>query len=505
MRIYVSGPDGAERSALASSLAASLGRESVDADAHFRADAGASFVEVVGRRGAPAARDALAAMLETIHRHAVVALTPAMLGEKALRRRLLREDVVLAMTGAKDASEESARSPWDVEGVRAEAAAEAHLAIDLARDGFDEAVRASRAVIAERPVVVPLGARSYRVEIGRGVRDRLAARVAAVTEGAAVLVHDGPDRPWPAEARRALEASGRALVEVVLPAGEEHKTIETATSIWDAALGAEVDRRACVVGVGGGVVGDLVAFAASTLLRGVSLGQLPTTLLSMVDSSVGGKTGFNRPAGKNLVGTFHQPRFVLCDVDALATLPDAERVAGLAEVVKSAWLDGEASVRALEEDAAALRAGDPDATIRAVRMSVALKADIVQQDENETGPRMLLNLGHTVGHGLEAAAGFRDLRHGEGVALGTVAAVRVARSLGRMRAEDGDRLVALLASLGLPTDLDAHLSDRALDFVASDKKRRGGRIRFVVPGAPGNTVIEPLTLDDIRGAVRRSS
>src|SRR5690606_8146751 len=162
------------------------------------------------------------------------------------------------------------------------------------------------------------------------------------------------------------------------------------------------------------------------------------------------------------------------DVDTLSTLEDAERIAGLAEVVKSAWLDGEASVAGLEADAEALRAGDPEATVRAVQMSVRLKARVVEEDENEGGARMLLNLGHTVGHGLEAAADYVGLRHGEGVALGMVAALRVGRSLGRASADDEARLVALMARLGLPVDLDAHLSEPAMDLMASDKKRRGG-------------------------------
>jgi len=289
---------------------------------------------------------------------------------------------------------------------------------------------------------------------------------------------------------------------VEIPSGEVHKTIETVTRIWDAALEAGVDRGAVMVGIGGGVVGDLTAFAASTLLRGVALGQVPTTLLSMVDSSVGGKTGFNRPRGKNLVGTFYQPRFVLCDVETLSTLPVAERTAGLAEVVKSAWLDGEASVKALEADADALAAGDEDALVRAIRMSVRLKARVVREDEREAGTRMLLNLGHTVGHGLEAAAGYEGLRHGEAVALGMVAAFRLGRHLGRARAQSGERLVQLMAALRLPVDLDAHLSDRALEFVTSDKKMKGGKVQFVIPGEPGDTAIVPLAPEEIRAAVR---
>src|SRR5690606_25928184 len=167
-----------------------------------------------------------------------------------------------------------------------------------------------------------------------------------------------------------------------------------------------------VVAVGGGVVGDLAGFAASTLLRGLAFAQVPTSLLAMVDASVGGKTGFDRAQGKNLIGTFHQPRFVICDVDALSTLPDEELRSGLAEVVKSAWLDSEAAVRALEDDAEAVAARDPGALERAVRMAVQLKAGVVSADERESGRRMGLNLGHTIGHAIEAARGYRGVRHG---------------------------------------------------------------------------------------------
>jgi 3-dehydroquinate synthase len=291
------------------------------------------------------------------------------------------------------------------------------------------------------------------------------------------------------------------VIEVVLPPGETAKTVETVARIWDGALEAGIDRRALVVGVGGGVVGDLTAFAASTLLRGLALGQVPTTLLSMVDSSVGGKTGFNRAAGKNLVGTFYQPSFVLCDVETLATLPEAERTAGLAEVVKSAWLEGEDAVAMLEADAELLAAGDRAATVRAVRMSVALKARIVAADETEAGDRMLLNLGHTLGHAIEAASGYRG-RHGEAVALGIVAAMRVAASLGRIGADEAARAEDLLRRLGLPTDLTPHLDDRTFAYVGSDKKRRGGRIHFVLPGRPGACSIEPLELEALRRALR---
>jgi 3-dehydroquinate synthase len=377
--------------------------------------------------------------------------------------------------------------------------------VDTGRNDVEAAVAQLAALSDEVRVVVPLGERTYRVEIGSGVRARVAERAAAAASGDIVLVHDvaeGDDRPWPADVAERLLSAGRRCVSVCLENGERFKHVQSVETIWDAALDAGVDRRALVLGVGGGVVGDLTGFAASTLLRGVALGQVPTTLLSMVDSSVGGKTGFNRPRGKNLVGTFYQPSFVLCDVDTLSTLPDDERISGLAEVVKSAWLDGEEAVANLEADADALRTGEQAATIRAIEMSVRLKARIVRQDEREGGKRMWLNLGHTVGHGLEAAHHYVGLRHGEGVALGMIAALRVGVAQGRTETTSVARLSRLLETLGLPVNLDERLSDEALDFIAADKKKAGATIRFVVPGRPGDTTVVPLSLDAIRRAVR---
>jgi 3-dehydroquinate synthase len=256
-----------------------------------------------------------------------------------------------------------------------------------------------------------------------------------------------------------------------------------------------------VIAVGGGVLGDMAAFAASTILRGIAVAQIPTTLLSMVDSAVGGKTGIDRPQGKNLIGSFHQPRFVLCDVETLTTLPLAERCAGLAEVVKSAWLDGEGSVQLLERNAQALADGELAATAEAVRMSVALKARIVTEDEHETGVRALLNLGHTLGHAIEAASEYKGLRHGEAVALGMVAAFRLSRRLGIASAEHEARMLTLLGALGLPTEVDRYLDEKAYSFLGADKKRKGGKVRFIVPKGPGDTQILPLGTDEIRALV----
>lgn len=509
---------GAGKSTIASLVAKRRGTDVFDLDAEVVKRAGASIEEIFAQRGERGFRALERDLLTQLPAKAgVVALGGGAVTDLESRHRMLDEGVLVTLMA--DVPELARRvgkgrerpllgpSPEDdlrrLLQKRAEAYAEAHAVIDTSGRTPESIADDVLEVAVALPVVVPLGTRTYRVEIGCGVRERVAARAQQVTAGRAIVVYDGgPERPWPKEVLKLLEDAGGDPLAVHVDAEESDKTIATAERIWDEALRAGVDRRAIMIGVGGGVVGDLTAFAASTLLRGVALGQVPTTLLAMVDSSVGGKTGFNRPEGKNLVGTFYQPRFVLCDVDTLTTLPDAERKAGLAETVKSAWLEGESAVQMLESDSDALAAGDPEATIRAVRMAVRLKAKIVQRDETEAGLRMLLNLGHTVAHGLEAAANYRGLRHGEAVALGMVAATRVGEHLGRCSPEQGARLVALLDRLGLPTDVDGRLDERVLGFLAADKKLRGASIHFVVPGAPGDTVIESISLEDLRKALK---
>ena len=508
---------GAGKSTVAAVVADQLGTRALDLDARVEELGGQAIPQIFAQQGERAFRALEKQALKTLPSDAgVVSLGGGTVVDDETRQMLLRDGILVTLTAAPAVLAERVgkgegrpllgQDPLgDLEHilkVRGAAYSEAHAVIDTGALETDEIAAEVVAVRNRSPIVVPLGLRTYRVEVGRGTRHRVGIRANEHSEGEAILVFDGGDeRPWPADAIRDLSLAGKPPIEVRLAGNEAHKNVASVEQVWDTALEAEVDRRAIVIGVGGGVIGDLTGFAASTLLRGVALGQIPTTLLAMVDSSVGGKTGFNRPRGKNLVGTFYQPKFVLCDVETLSTLPGEERIAGLAEVAKSAWLDSEESVAMLERDAEALMAGDADATIRAVRMSILLKSRIVHEDEHESGGRMLLNLGHTVGHGLEAASDYRGIRHGEGVALGMIAAMRVAARLGRGRGEETERLTRLLGRLGLPTDLDERLNSRVVGFVGSDKKRRGDRIYFVIPRLPGQTEIDLLGLDEVRGAL----
>lgn len=522
-RVFLSGPMGSGKSSVAASLAQAWGVAAVDLDQRIEAAAGKAVSAVFQERGESGFRELEGRILDEVlddPSAQVVALGGGAVLNEARRRRMLADGTLVTLRAPLEALVKRVRGGrgrpllegQDVEArlrallkSRAAAYAECHAEVPTEGASVDEVAMAVERVVQRAPVVVPMGLRTYSVEVGAGARHGLAERALAAAPGArhVVLVTDeGVDDPWGVQSAAVLGEGGRKVVRVCLPQGEQHKKLETVERIWDEALDAGVDRSALLVAVGGGVVGDMAAFAASTLLRGIRFGQLPTTLLAMVDSAVGGKTGFDRRQGKNLVGTFYQPRFVLCDVEMLSTLPLPERRAGLAEVVKSAWLDGEASVAMLEGAREALLEGDLLATTDAVRMSVALKAGVVTRDEQEAGERALLNLGHTLGHAIEVATGYTALRHGEAVSLGMVAAMRVGRALGKATDAHVERMTRLLSSLELPTDVDRYLDDRTIDFVASDKKRAAGKVKFVVPGPPGQTELAPLTLDELRPMLR---
>jgi shikimate kinase/3-dehydroquinate synthase len=522
-RIWLSGPMGSGKSTVAPLVARALGVPVRDLDADIEARAGAPISSIFAARGEAGfralERETLAELLAaTVATGGVIALGGGAVTSSDVRRRLLREGVLVTLDGSPEALAarigDAASRPLlagrdPVEGLaglramRGDAYAECHGVVDTTSVSPTEVADRVVALAARPALVVPLGARSYRVELGRGVRQTLASRLRECVRGACVLVVDAAlQARWGDEALAGLARAGITAVPVVLGGGDAQKTLVAVERVWDAALRAGVDRDAMVVALGGGVVGDVAGFAASTLLRGVSFAQIPSTLLAMVDSSVGGKTGIDRLEGKNLVGTIQQPRFVLCDVELLETLPIRERRAGLAEVVKSAVLSGESALAALERDVDALARGDEGAILRAIHMSIGLKADIVAADEHETrGLRLRLNLGHTVGHALEAQSGYA-LRHGEAVGLGLLAAARVSERLGFATAALGQRIAALLEAFGLPVDLDAHLCTETWIWMRSDKKRAGDVVRFLVPVAPGDVRVVALAAGDVARLVQ---
>jgi len=302
-----------------------------------------------------------------------------------------------------------------------------------------------------------------------------------------------------APVERALRLAGFDPTVVVIPDGEEHKTLATLGSIYDALLGAGVDRGTPLVALGGGVVGDLTGFAAATLLRGVPVVQVPTTLLAQVDAAIGGKTAVDHPAGKNLIGAFHQPRLVVADVDTLATLPRRELLAGLAEVVKYGVIGDAALFERIEADPQAVLTLAPDVLVGVVAACARQKAAVVAADEREErGERAILNFGHTVGHAIETAAGYGRFLHGEAVAIGMVAAARVSHALGIADATTPERIRRTLERLGLPVAVPADVPAAALvAAMRSDKKSAGGRIRFVAVEQVGRVRLVPLAAEDI--------
>jgi 3-dehydroquinate synthase len=347
--------------------------------------------------------------------------------------------------------------------------------------------------------------RSYDIHVGRGILHAVGPAVRAGGADRAVVVADAAvAAPHAAGVAESLRAAGVVAATVTLPAGEASKSIAGAGRLWDALADLAIDRRTHLVAVGGGVAGDLCGFAAATFGRGLAVWQVPTTVVAQVDSAIGGKTGINLAAGKNLVGAFWQPRGVFADVATLDTLPDREFVSGFAEVVKYGMILDADFFAWLEAHAAALVARDPAALAPAVERSAALKAGVVERDERElTGRRAVLNYGHTFAHAYETAAGYGTLLHGEAVAIGMARAARLARSLDRIGDVVVQRQDALLAALGLPTATPAGAAaDELLAIMGRDKKAVGGRLRFVLPERIGRVeLVDDVPEDLVRQAL----
>lgn len=364
---------------------------------------------------------------------------------------------------------------------------------------------------AREVLPVSLGERTYPIVVHRGGFRGLPARIGAVMgledsrPSRVVVITDHVVAPlWLPSLVQTLSGDGMEVEAIVIPSGEVHKTLDTWAHLVDRLLAIGVDRSTPIVALGGGVTGDLAGFAAATALRGLPLVQVPTTLLAMVDSSVGGKTGLDHPLGKNLIGAFHQPSLVWIPLLALGTLSEAERRSGLAEVVKIALTTDAELFEELERDAENLGRGALDVTARVVARSVARKAEIVAADEREAGQRAVLNAGHTVGHGLETALGLGALRHGEAVSIGLVRELEwaVASGFCEDRALLG-RVRTLLAALGLPVRLPGFDRGRVLAAMRVDKKARGDMLVVPVPVRAGASrlVRVPLaTLGDLLSA-----
>lgn len=334
-----------------------------------------------------------------------------------------------------------------------------------------------------------IGSTADLVHLHTGIRSKTAA-----------VVTDSNVGPLYAEkVLSSLRAAGITTHLIEVPAGEASKSMECVTDVCRQMLRAGLDRKSFLVALGGGVVGDLAGFAAAIFQRGIPCVQIPTTVVSQVDSSVGGKTGVNTPEGKNLLGAFHQPQLVLADVDTLATLPEREFNEGFAEIIKHAAIRDADLLDLVEK-----RDEIQNNLIELVTRNVAIKAAVVEEDERETsGTRALLNFGHTIGHGIEAAGGYGRFLHGEAISLGLVAAIRLSVALSDLTEKAGDRLLACLKQYDLPTELDEDVPDEAiLNALQRDKKFEAGQIRFVLLDRLGHAFVsDEVTPEHLKAAV----
>jgi 3-dehydroquinate synthase len=361
---------------------------------------------------------------------------------------------------------------------------------------------------SELTITTPAGA--YPILIGPGVLADLPARLGKLgLRGALWLISDSAVYGhYGAAVEGALAAAGYTVRGRAVPSGEESKDLAVVAGLYDWMIGNGVERRDAVLALGGGVVGDLAGFVAATILRGIAFVQLPTTLLAMVDSALGGKTGVNHRLGKNLIGAFHQPRLVLSDTRTLATLPPRELRAGWAEVIKHAVIRDAGLFQELEDcrsqfaDCSGEVIYNLQSTIcNLVRRAAKVKVDIVNADERETGERMLLNYGHTLGHAVEAAAGYGTLLHGEAVAIGMQLEARLAARLGMLDDATVERQRALLHAYGLPTDIPHGMPvDQILALTLRDKKVRAGKVRWALPTGIGGAAVR----DDVPEALVRA-
>jgi shikimate kinase / 3-dehydroquinate synthase len=523
---------GAGKTSIGRRLAARLGLPFRDADAEIELAAGCTIAELFERYGEREFRD----------------------GERRVIRRLLAGDPIVLATGGGAFMDPDTRAtirsdavsiwlscplptlvrrvasrtnrPLLADGNHAEILArlmetrnpvyaEADIVVECGDDSPDHTTtQVLDALTGWRPprrLTVALSTTQYDVVIGSGLLPRAGALLAPVLpQKRAVIVTDATvARLHLATLRDGLAATGIQSQTIIVPAGETTKTLQTYGEIVDQLLEAGVERRTAVIALGGGVVGDVAGFAAATTLRGLPFIQIPTTLLSQVDSSVGGKTGVNTPRGKNLVGAFHQPRSVLADTDTLATLPPRELRAGYAEIAKGGLIADAPFFAWCEQNAPALLSGNREVQAEAILRACAFKAGIVGDDEREEKPtngRALLNLGHTFGHALEAELGYGTILHGEAVAIGTGLAFRLSTQLGLCPQSDTDRVIHHIATTGLPSEL-THLNRRLsasnlLAHMRRDKKTRDNTLTLILTHGIGQAFTAPTAPDAILSLLR---
>ena len=349
-----------------------------------------------------------------------------------------------------------------------------------------------------RKVTVHLGERSYGIAIGSGNIGDIGNALKKFGFSRMIALVSNPTvyRLYGRPVSTSIKAAGFDLSAVLIPDGEKYKSLASSAHIYEQLLKLRLDRKSAVVALGGGVIGDIAGFVASTYMRGIDFIQVPTTLLAQVDSSVGGKTGVNHELGKNMIGTFWQPRLVWIDVDSLGTLPRRQLLAGLAEVIKYGVIWDKGLFRFLEANRDKILRLDRRALAHVIRRSCEIKAEVVSRDERESGLRAILNFGHTVGHAIETVTGYRKFLHGEAVAIGMYQEALVGRQMGLIADEEALQIRSLIEAYGLPASMPKGLDPRGLrEAMQLDKKAVSGRLRFVLPLRIGEVKIE----DEVSG------
>ncbi len=508
--LVITGFMGTGKTRVGQAVSRILGRPFLDMDAEIEARVGKSIPRLFAEEGEAAFRRSESALCRELaeRQGLVVATGGGALVDAANRAAMMASGTVVCLTAEPGELLRRLREHGPTERPLLDVAdpgAEARRLLAARRGAYaaipwqvDTTGRSVAEVAAEvadlagvRTSIVCHPDGTYPLHVGAGLLAHLGGALRAVAgesgDGSQVAVVSNPvvEPLYGQQAREALARAGFRPVACSMPDGEQHKRLETVTALYGQFLAAGLDRGDTVLALGGGVTGDVVGFAAATFMRGVRLVQVPTTLLSMVDASVGGKTGVDLPQGKNLVGAFKQPALVLADPDVLASLPADELRSGMAEVLKHALIADPALFTQLERP---MGHGPHPLSAAQVARAIQVKIDIVEQDPYESGRRAVLNLGHTVGHALERLSDYRQ-RHGEAVAIGLVAAARLAAALGRADAALAERLEAALAAWGLPVRCPPFPAATIWTAMATDKKRRGGALRWVLPEAVGQVEI----------------
>lgn len=519
--LVVSGFMASGKTSVGRRVAELSGRPFIDLDARIEARFAAPITRIFAEQGEAAFRNAERAELRRLldapgDPAPVIAVGGGCLVPRELRLDAIDRAVLVALeVSAEEVARRTAgdstrpnlagdprRRAEELLELRAPAYAEAHERVDTHGVTPEQLAPRLLAIWQRDPLGVAAGEASYCVDVGCSVAARRLLP-ACEPSTAILLVSDHNVAPLHAAPLEALlAAASKRVARFDFTPGESSKHLASVQAALEAALGAGLDRKSCFVALGGGVTTDMTGFAAASYLRGVRWVGLPTTLLSMVDASVGGKTGVDLGPAKNAVGAFWQPSSVICDVDYLRTEPSRGYRSALSEVVKTALIGDAELFEMLEREGAGISARDPELLVEIVRRCIRVKARIVSADPREAGLRAVLNLGHTVGHALEAQAGYDRLMHGEAVGLGLVAALRIGARLGHTPPELATRTERLLHTLQLMTAVEKEPVSAAAELIGHDKKRAGSRVQFVFARGIGDVVTLPLELSELREHTR---